>query len=170
MKILIKIALGIIAVGAVFVSQIKTDKTDYIRIHITANSNEEIDRELKLDIKDLVNSILVDKMFNAQSKSEGIKIIQDNIEDIELRCNRLISTKGFNYCAKVELTNEYCPSRKYSNTTLESGYYDVLKLSLGEGNGDNWWCVVYPPLCFAKNENKVNFSSRIKDWTSKIFD
>ena len=64
----------------------------------------------------------------------------------------ILRQKGFNYVSNVKINNEYFPSRTYENTTLESGYYDAVIIELGEAKGDNWWCVMYPPLCFV-NKN-----------------
>ena len=68
--------------------------------------------------------------------------------------------KGFNYRSRVEIRNEKFPTRVYEDLTLEAGYYDALIIELGEGKGDNWWCVVYPPLCFTGGEN-VKYRSKI---------
>ena len=169
MKILIKIGLGLIAIITIFAFQIKRDNKEYIRIHVIANSNEEIDRQTKLDIKDMVNLYLAESLNGAKSKDDGLKIIEKNINQITLKCNRALHERGLNYTAEIKLSNEYCPSRKYSNTTVESGYYDTLSITLGEGNGDNWWCVMYPPLCYKSQTNKLNFSSRIFGWLKCVF-
>ena len=80
---------------------------------------------------------------------------------------------GFNYVSNIKINNEYFPTRTYANTTLESGYYDAVIIELGEAEGDNWWCVMYPPLCFVnKNENnmQIKYKSKIWEWINSLFD
>ena len=101
------------------------------------------------------NKMLADDLDSAKSKEEGMLVIKNKLPTIEKECNSLISDKGLNYRAYIGITNEYCPARNYSNTTIESGNFDVLNITLGSGNGDNWWCVMYPNICMIdkKKEN-----------------
>ena len=85
---------------------------------------------------------------------------------------KVLKENGFNYSVNVKIANEYFPTRTYNNTTLESGYYDAVIVELGDAVGDNWWCVMYPPLCFVgenTNENKITFKSRLSNWFSGLF-
>ena len=79
---------------------------------------------------------------------------------------------GYNYVSNAELRNEYFPTRAYNDVVFESDYYDALILELGSGEGDNWWCVAYPPLCFVGNDlgsDGIQYRSKLLDMISKFF-
>ena len=91
---------------------------------------------------------------------------------MELICNQKLLAQNFSYTAKVKINNEYFPARTYENTTLEAGFYDAVIVELGSSAGDNWWCVMYPPLCFVnKNENnkQIKYKSKIAEWFKSVF-
>jgi len=136
-------------------SGINSAETEYLRIHVRANSNEDCDQSVKYIIKDAVVNFLTPYISNCQSKDDTAKVIETKIRDIEYIIDRILHSKGFKYTSKVCIKNEKFPSRVYDGITLESGYYDAVIVYLGEGKGDNWWCVVYPPLCFTGTENVI---------------
>ena len=106
-------------------------------------------------------------LCDVHSKAEAIKVVNGCKDIVIEKCIKLLRGKGFNYSVNIKINNEYFPSRTYENTTLESGYYDAVIVELGAAVGDNWWCVMYPPLCFVnKNENnmQITFKSKIKEW------
>lgn len=145
---------------------------DYLRLHIRANSNLKIDQDVKYKIKDVVVECLTPHFSGIDSKDQALKKVEMMSNDIKIKCERELRDNGFNYSVNIKINNEYFPTRKYDNTILESGYYDAVIIELGEAKGDNWWCVMYPPLCFVnKNENQtqIKFESRIKKWFKSIF-
>ena len=145
---------------------------DYLRIHIRANSNSAVDQNVKYQIKDDVVAYLTPYLSEVESKEEAVEIVEEHSSELEKMCVDKLKSLGFNYSANVKITNEYFPTRTYVNTTLESGYYDAVIVELGEAEGDNWWCVMYPPLCFVNNfENsmQINFKSKILEWFKSIF-
>lgn len=166
MKNVIKIVVAVIAVLIIIGCFVDNSKHEYIGLQVISNSSSDIDNNIRLNIKDRVNSSLCEKLKLATSKEDGLRIIEENINNINLICNRALSEAGVKYSASVGLKNEYYQSLKNTNTTLEAGYYDVLSIRLGSGMGDNWWCVMYPPVC---SENKTNFTSRIKDFFLRVF-
>ena len=87
---------------------------------------------------------------------DAVKAENSKTNVIVEKCNKLLKQKGFNYVANVKINNEYFPTRTYSNTTLESGYYDAVIVELGSAEGDNWWCVMYPPLCFVPSKTDTS--------------
>ncbi|MBR4999197.1 MAG: stage II sporulation protein R, partial [Clostridia bacterium] len=106
------------------------------------------------------------------SKEKAINIVKNNCSILKGKCLNVLRKKGFNYSVNIKVSNEFFPTRTYSNTTLESGYYDAVIVELGEAQGDNWWCVMYPPLCFVnKNENvkQIKYKSKICEWWRKLF-
>jgi len=145
---------------------------DYLRIHIRANSNQQVDQNIKYKIKDKMVSFLTPHLCQVKSKAEAIEVVEKYSNIIESECESILRGNGFKYSVNVKIANEYFPTRTYSNTTLESGYYDTVIVELGEAKGDNWWCVMYPPLCFVnKNNNnkQIKYKSIIAEWWNKIF-
>ena len=166
---IIGLVLVLIA-GALFIPQKEVD-CDYLRLHIRANSNSEIDQSVKYEIKDMLVEFLTPKLCNIESKEKAIEVVQEYSNLIKSRCLNLLQEKGFKYSVNVKIANEYFPTRTYANTTLTSGYYDAVIVELGVAEGDNWWCVMYPPLCFVnKNENvnQIRYKSIIYEWFQKI--
>ena len=138
------------------------EKQEYIRIHIRANSNSEIDQNVKYYIKDKVVCFLTPYLAQCQDKQDFIEVINNNLKGIEEVANDVLKEKGFNYKSKASFRAEEFPTRSYDNFVLESGIYDAIILELGSAEGDNWWCVVYPPLCFVDNNNQdVMYKSKI---------
>lgn len=135
---------------------------EYLRIHIRANSNSSIDQAVKYKIKDAIVDGLIPILAECESKEESIIAVEKNFEYIENIADNILKNDGFNYSSKAKISYENFPTRSYGNLTLKHGFYDALILELGEGQGDNWWCVVYPPLCFVNGSSHVNnFKSRI---------
>ena len=141
---------------------------DYLRIHIRANSNIQIDQEVKYKVKDAVVEYLTPIISTCKSREDFIEKLSFNLKNIECISNEILAQNSFDYFATASINNEYFPVRSYDGFTLENGYYDALILNLGSGKGDNWWCVVYPPLCFV-NSNNNSYRSRIVEIIKKYF-
>ena len=158
---IIFLIVSIICLTIVFYAVNKTQTTtEYLRIHVRANSNEQSDQDIKYQIKDRLVEYLTPYIAEVNTKSEAISLLEGKIPAMEGICNSYLSAYGFNYEARVKIANEYFPTRVYEDTTLESGYYDSIIVELGSAKGDNWWCVVYPPLCFVKSA-PVTYRSKI---------
>ncbi|MCQ2555967.1 MAG: stage II sporulation protein R [Clostridia bacterium] len=145
---------------------------DYLRIHIRANSNLTIDQNVKYQVKDELVNFLSPYLSNVSSKNDAINIINKLKINMEKICDEKLKENNFNYCAKIKIDNEYFPTRSYNNITLEAGYYDAVIVELGEAVGDNWWCIMYPPLCFVnKNENsmQIKYKSKLVEWFKNMF-
>lgn len=154
MKKIITCGLILVIIGALLVCGLSNKKNNtYLRIHIRANSNLAVDQNIKYEIKDYVVSYLTPFLCGGKTIDMAKEIVTNQLENIEDLANDILIQNGFSYRAKAKLNEEFFPTRTYSTLTLESGYYDALIISLGSGEGDNWWCVVYPPLCFTSGEN-----------------
>ena len=138
-----------------------SDSAEYLRIHIRANSNSEIDQSVKYKIKNEVVDFLTPYIANCNTKNEAISVLNSNLDKIESVCNKALKDSGFSYESNASIKTEMFPTRVYEDFTLNSGFYDALIVELGEAKGDNWWCVVYPPLCFTKGNNNVKYKSKI---------
>ena len=100
-------------------------------------------------------------------------LLEENLSNIECVADNVLLENGFNYKSKAELNEEYFPTRSYGEYTLENGFYDALIVNLGSGNGDNWWCVVYPPLCFIGSEGtygkNIKYKSKLVEIIQNFF-
>lgn len=119
-----------------------------IRIHIRANSNDSADQTVKLKVRDEVTKYLDREIGNARSFLEAYAGIEARLSEIERIGKDVLSREGYDYGCRARLNEEFFPTRAYENVVVNSGYYDALIVELGSGKGDNWWCVIYPPLCF----------------------
>lgn len=121
-----------------------------LRLHILANSNSTFDQELKLEVRDKVIEFLAPKIENSQSLSETKEIIKNNLQDI-LSVAQDTASKKSNYKVSVSLDTSTFPTKYYEDFSFPAGKYEALKILIGEGNGNNWWCVMFPPLCFTNS-------------------
>lgn len=139
---------------------------DSIRFRIIANSNSDIDQGTKLQIKKELETNLFTLLKDSKSPEETKKIIKDNEEVI----NNTI--KKYNVPYTINYGSNYFPEKKYKGITYESGNYESLVISLGEAKGNNWWCVMYPPLCLLEsqsdNYDEVEYTSYFKEIVSKL--
>ena len=171
-KIIIIIVAIISVVGIALALPNKEKNYEYLRLHIRANSNNEVDQNVKYEVKSFLVDFLTPYLCKVDDKDEAIEVVEGMKNLIKIKCDYILREKGFRYSSNVKISNEYFPTRTYSNTTLESGYYDAVIVELGSAMGDHWWCVMYPPLCFVnKNENsiQINYKSKIVEWFESIF-
>ena len=164
------ISVAIITLIIIFCPTNTNANSDILRIHIRANSNLEIDQNIKYKVKDAVVDALIPILSECNSKVEAEEKTKENFEYIENVANNVLKNEGFNYTSHAKLSFEEFPTRVYGEVTYESGFYDALILELGEAKGENWWCVVSPPLCFVNGSSKVNsFKSRILEIINNFF-
>lgn len=138
-------------------------ETQYLRIHIRANSNSDKDQSVKYKVKDEIVEALIPLLADVESFDEAKSIVSQNFGYIEEVADKTLSDNGFNYTSNASIKNEYFPTRSYDEITLEEGYYDALILNLGSGDGDNWWCIVFPAFCFTQTKkiDNIEYISRI---------
>lgn len=145
---------------------------DYLRIHIRANSNDAEDQRVKYLVRDAVVEYLIPVVSGVSSKEELESVLTTNMRSIQSVADKVLEQNGKTYKSKGKVCNEYFPTRVYGDTVLESNYYDALILNLGTGTGDNWWCVVYPPLCFVNSKQidttHIRYKSKIMELIKKI--
>lgn len=118
-----------------------------VRLHVIANSDEEYDQELKMQVRDSVLDVLVPLLENCKSQSEAVDIINENKQVIYSNAKNKVTENGYDYDVSIELTKERYPTRDYGNFVFPSGEYMSLKVIIGEGDGQNFWCCLYPQLC-----------------------
>lgn len=142
-----------------------TTSTTLLRIHVRANSNDTADQSVKMIVKDELTSFLEDELVGVTDFDDAIAVVKRVLPTLKRIAKRTLEREGFSYGVRVAVKNEYFPTRSYYGVVVESGYYDALIVELGEGKGDNWWCVIYPPLCFvsAKGNGQITYRSKIKE-------
>lgn len=145
------------------------NNADYLRIHVRANSNEQIDQDVKYKVKDEIVKFITPYAAECTDKQAAMKIIGGILGEIEEVANKVLAENGFDYKSRASVRTEEFPTRVYGDTTLEAGLYDALIVELGSGTGDNWWCVIYPPLCFTAGTAQVQYRSAIYDIINKFF-
>lgn len=118
------------------------------RLHVIANSDSDEDQHLKLIVRDNLIQYMNSLTTNIYSKEEAIKIAQEHKQDFYKIAINTIREKGYNYDVNIDIGNSYFPTKHYGDISLPAGYYDALKVEIGEAKGQNWWCVMFPPLCF----------------------
>lgn len=172
MKKLIVIIAGLVAIAVLFLGTLyKEVDTNYLRIHIRANSNAQVDQVVKYEIKDAITEALVPYVANCNSFEDVEIMLQQNLALVDGVANSILAKNGLAYTAKSKLATEKFPTRKYNNFVLEEGIYDALIVELGRAQGDNWWCVIYPPLCFTSTSSGSNvvYKSRIIEMIENFF-
>ncbi|MBR1624761.1 MAG: stage II sporulation protein R [Clostridia bacterium] len=128
----------------------------YLRIHIRANSDGAEDQEIKLVARDGVIEYLTPFLSDARNRREAERIVLDHKEGISSVVNETLSRCGFTYGCNVRVGTEFFDERTYGDLTLPEGYYRAVIVELGSGEGKNWWCVAFPPLCFTLDEGYKN--------------
>ena len=169
-KILI---LGIILF--VVITSVKADNfvipNDAIRLRVIPNSNSEYDQNIKMKVKNLLEY----RMYNLLKNTKGVKkareIIKSNISDIKKDINELLINENYDKSFTLNYGKNYFPSKEYRGVIYEDGYYESLVVTLGKGEGDNWWCVLFPPLCLleAQPNEEVEYKFFIEELFDKFF-
>ena len=130
-----------------------------IRLHILANSDNDIDQYLKLQVRDGLLGKYSDDLKKFCNINDSRFFIKENLENIENEVNKIIRENGFDYVARASLEKSVFPTNYYGGLTFPAGLYEALRVEIGEATGQNWWCVMFPPLCFvdvAINRNPVD--------------
>lgn len=130
---------------------------NFFRLHILANSDSEADQALKLKVRDNIIEYMNTISYDGLSKKEAINLTSQNLDNFKKIAEDTIQKEGYSYPVSLEIGNFYFPTKEYGNVSLPAGYYDALKIEIGEAKGKNWWCSLFPPLCF------VDISSGVID-------
>ena len=125
------------------------------RLHVIANSDSKEDQDLKYLVRDELIKYMNSISKNISSKEEAIKLVEDNKEEFYNIAKKVISDNGFNYTVNIQIGNFSFPTKNYGDISLPAGFYDALKVEIGEANGQNWWCVMFPSLCFVDVSNGI---------------
>lgn len=118
-----------------------------LRLHVLANSDSTEDQELKLKVRDRILAEAEVILPKQGTIEETAQVIEDNLSRFAAAGSEIVAEEGFSYPVGVELTQTWFPTKEYDGFSLPAGEYQALRVTIGDGGGQNWWCVVFPPLC-----------------------
>ena len=127
-------------------------RSDILRLHVVANSDDPADQAVKLQVRDVVLETLRDGMADIQDPQQAIAYAKEMIPKLTKVCNEALARAGFSDTVQISVGQQEFPLREYDTFRLPSGIYQALKVVIGEGQGQNWWCVVFPELCSGATE------------------
>ena len=130
-------------------------KNKLIRFHVIANSDSDEDQNLKLKVRDAVIDYLQPKLELSSSIEESETIIKSEYKKLEDISKNIVLENGYKYDISVGIDYSTFPTKQYSNVVLPAGEYKALRIIIGEGKGKNWWCVMFPPLCFVDEQSSI---------------
>lgn len=119
-----------------------------LRFHVLANSDSPADQEVKEKVRDAVGIYLGPLLENAESLEETKQIVNENMSNIIVVAEDTLQKNGFHYEVSAQITHADFPEKTYGSYTFPKGEYEALQIRIGEGEGQNWWCVLYPNMCF----------------------
>lgn len=123
-------------------------ESSVFRLHVIANSDSKEDQDLKYIVRDNILTYINEISKNASTKEEVIEIARNNIDTIKQIAQETVYENGYNYSVNIKIGNFAFPTKQYGDISLPAGFYDALRVEIGSASGKNWWCVMFPPLCF----------------------
>ena len=125
------------------------------RLHIIANSDSSADQELKLKVRDKIIEYMNTLTSNSSDKKDVISMVNNHLDSFKEIALNTIKENGYNYDVNIEIGNFHFPTKSYGDISFPAGNYDALKIEIGDAIGQNWWCVLFPPLCFLNSSTGV---------------
>ena len=154
-----------------FVSAKYTIPKEAIRVRVIANSNDEYDQEVKMNVKDIVTNDMYNLMSNVDNIESARESITNNIPTLSKDIDKYL--KGINYNTNYDINfgYNYFPKKIYKGVEYKEGMYESLVVTLGNGEGNNWWCVLFPPICMieAEESTDVEYTTMVKEIINKYF-
>jgi len=161
-------------------------QSEVLRLHILPHSDSEQDQALKEQLRGFIIADTENRFAGAETLSEAMRLAEIHLPEIQKNAEAFIREQGYDYAVNAELVNMYFTTRVYENITMPAGNYAALRITIGAGEGSNWWCVVFPPLCLpAAAGSEVYFSPEVSgvietggrvevrfkvyEWWTKIF-
>ncbi len=154
-----------------YAQNVSTDIANSVfRLHVIANSDSKEDQNLKYKVRDSLLNYMNQICKDCSSKDEAIKIVEENKDTFKEIALNTIKENGFSYNVNINIGNFEFPTKSYGDISLPAGNYDALRVEIGEAKGQNWWCVMFPPLCFVDissgvvpDESKEVLSDNLSD-------
>ncbi len=126
-----------------------------IRFHVRANSDTSIDQELKRKVRDAIGAYMQPRLSGITDVAESRRVIEDSLGQIEMQAQKALAEEGYHYPVEASLTITDFPEKTYGSYTFAAGKYEALEVVIGKGKGQNWWCVMYPNMCFFNSVYEV---------------
>ncbi len=147
--VLVLLSIFVLFSAYSYANSVSYDIADSVfRLHVIANSDSEEDQALKYKVRDALIEYMNSLCANISSKEDAINISKAHTQDFKAIAENVISENGYSYPVNVEIGNFSFPTKIYGDVSLPSGMYDALRVKIGSAIGQNWWCVMFPPLCF----------------------
>ena len=146
-----------------FSAECSSVSNEVFRLHILANSDSDSDQNLKLKVRDAVLDYTKDIYKNADSITNAEKLTDKNLQKIADKSKKVVEKNGYNYSVKAQIKEMYFDTRYYGNITMPSGKYKALRITIGKGEGHNWWCVMYPCVCVGASTNYNSLKENTTD-------
>ena len=173
-KILILLA-ALLSVGYIYISTQKQSQiipNEAIRFRVIANSNTIYDQNIKLQLKNVVQNKILEIIGNSSTIDETRKNLKSNVSEIDNLVKETLNNLNYDKKYKIKYGYNYFPEKEFKGIKYKDGNYESLVITLGEGNGDNWWCVLFPPYCLLETEDTgkkdVEYTFFLKDFIDKI--
>ncbi len=169
--LLIVLFLFVILSAYSYVTAVSNNLADSVfRLHVIANSDSEEDQNLKYKVRDSLIDYMNTLTKDVETKDEVIEIAKAHINDFQKIAKNVVEQNGYDYDVNVEIGNFSFPTKTYGDISFPAGFYDALKVEIGKAEGQNWWCVMFPPLCFVDvtsgvvpEESKENLQENLGD-------
>ena len=144
--------IAVLILAALWVADVLRDRqilsNEVIRLHVVGHSDSEEDQAVKLRVRDAVTQYLQENMVDITDQEAAVTFLQQHIRELTEIANEVLEKAGFAERAEITLTQEAFPQRQYDTFSLPAGVYESLRICIGKAQGRNWWCVVFPSLCF----------------------
>ncbi len=142
---------------------------DAIRIRIIPNSNSVYDQKIKQKVKEEVQTDMYELLKNTKGSSDAKRLITSHIDMLDSKIDNLLKSENYNKPYSINYGLNYFPEKEYKGIKYNEGYYESLVVTIGAGEGDNWWCVLFPPLCLieAEESTDVEYTSFVKEMVDK---
>jgi len=166
--IILSILIIYLIIGNMSVEAVKIPD-EAIRLRVIANSDSTYDQNIKLKVKNEIQKEMYNLLKNTKGIEEARKTIGSNLDKIDKRINALLIKEKYNLGYKINFGYNYFPEKEFNGITYEEGMYESLLITLGEGQGNNWWCVLFPPLCLleAEESDKVEYKLFVQELIEK---
>ena len=140
-----------------------------IRLRVIPNSDSEYDQQIKTKVKNKLQSDVLTLLKDTSDIKTARKIIDDNLLTIDQKINKLLENENYELGYDINYGYNYFPKKVYKGVTYEEGYYESLVITLGQGKGSNWWCVLFPPLCLmeAEENEDIEYASFVEEIINK---
>lgn len=145
-----------------------------IRVRVIANGNSVLDQSMKMKVKDYIEEYIYPLLTDVETIEDARSIIQDHVDEIDQGILELFEDNHYDMDYIIHFGDNYFPGKDYKGVHYEAGAYESLVVSIGEGVGNNWWCVLFPPLCLLEGEESdtdgVQYRFFVQEMLDKIFE